>query len=320
LAISIFTPGAPTDQFTAEYKRGDALLIGGPINVAGLDHISRCDYWTFTRDAGTSTVDITVSWADPINNCSSAAPYVNNLPSLTVAHNDNLGGDWDAYAVAGATTGTAAAGTVSWSVPQSTTFGAFAIGSVDFNNPLPITVNYFNGIKQNTNHLLNWKVTCTTSPTATMEMQRSTDGRNYTGIYNVAATALQCQQPFSYTDNQPAEGVNYYRLKMTDATGKISYSSIVSLLNADKGIDVMNIAPNPIVNRNFKLNVSAAQKATMEIVIIDMQGRVMQKQTANMIAGFNSIPVNVANFASGTYQVYGVTAEGRSKVLRFVIQ
>jgi len=82
----------------------------------------------------------------------------------------------------------------------------------------------------------------------------------------------------------------------------------------------MTIAPNPIVNRNFKLNVSAAQKATMEIVIIDMQGRVMQKQTANMIAGFNSIPVNVANFASGTYQVYGVTAEGRSKVMRFVIQ
>ena len=107
---------------------------------------------------------------------------------------------------------------------------------------------------------------------------------------------------------------------MTDATGKISYSSIVPLINADKGIDVMTIAPNPIINRNFKLNISAAQKATMEIVIIDLQGRVMQKQMVNMIAGFNSIPVNVSNMASGTYQLFGITTEGRSRVLRFVIQ
>ena len=197
-------------------------------------------------------------------------------------------------------------------------YSKFAISNAGF--LLPITINYFNGAKQNGNHLLNWKITCNSTPGATIVMERSTDGRNYSSIYSIYATALRCQQPFNYTDNQPAGGINYYRLKMTDADGKVTYSSIVSLINAVKGIDIMNIAPNPIVNGNFKLNISAAQKAQMDIVITDMQGRVMQRQTVNLIAGFNALPMNVTNLAIGTYQVYGNTAEGRLKVLRFVIQ
>jgi len=151
-------------------------------------------------------------------------------------------------------------------------------------------------------------------------LQRSTDGRNYSGIYSIFATATRCQQPFDYTDAQPAKGVNYYRLKITDADGKITYSSIVSLINAVKGIDVMNIAPNPIVNSAFNLKVSAAAKTTMQVVITDMQGRILQQQSVNLIAGFNSIPMYVGKLATGTYQLVGNTDDGKTKVLRFVIQ
>ena len=323
LAIANFTGGLITDQFTAEYKRGDALVLGA-ISNAFINHISRCDYWTLTRDGATaSTVDITLSWDAPINNCVTTAPYVNSLASLTIAHNNNTGSStWDTYAVAGVACCSNTMGTVTWDMgsPQSTTFGAFTIASLDFQNPLPITVNYLNGTKQNSNHLLNWKITCNSTASATMSLERSNDNRNYSSIYAITATALRCQQPFDYIDNQPLTGINYYRLKITDANGKVTYSSVISLLNADKGFDIMSIAPNPIVNGNFKLNVSAAQKMQMDIVITDMQGRLMQKQTVNMIAGFNTIPMNVTNLAAGTYQVYTNTADGRSKVLRFVKQ
>ena len=91
------------------------------------------------------------------------------------------------------------------------------------------------------------------------------------------------------------------------------------ILNAKKGFALISISPNPVVNSNFKLNVTAAQKTKMEIVITDMQGRMMQKQSVNLIAGFNTLPMNVTNLSAGTYQVYGITADGRSRVLRFVI-
>ena len=94
----------------------------------------------------------------------------------------------------------------------------------------------------------------------------------------------------------------------------------MALRLAEKGIDVMNIAPNPVVNSTFNLQISSADKTQVELVITDMQGRILQKQSVNMIAGFNTIPMNVKNLAAGTYQLFGNTADGRTRVLRFVIQ
>ena len=184
----------------------------------------------------------------------------------------------------------------------------------------PVTVNYFTVVKQNGKHLLKWKLTCNSSPAVTMFLERSTEGINYSSVFSEHATALRCLQPFNYTDDQPAPGVNYYRIKMIDVDGKISYSAVVPLINAAKGIDVMNIAPNPIVNGSFNVKISTAEKTQVELVIIDIQGRVLQKQSVPMIAGFNQIPMSVKNLAAGTYQLFGNTADGRTRVLRFVIQ
>ena len=318
IGVSFFsgTLDPVNDAFTAEYIRLSAYSVSASITDPLINHVSSCDYWTLDRTSGTQVANVTATWNS--NNQCNGTPYVDDLTKLAIVHYNGTSWNSSSVGVAG-TTGGPPAGTITW--PNVATYSPFSLGSTSYGaNPLPITINYFTGLKQNGNHLLNWKVTCTTTPSVTMELQRSIDARSYTGINTINATAVQCQQPFNYTDNHPAAGVNYYRLKMIDANGKITYSSIVSLINADKGFDVMNIAPNPIVGGRFNLNVSAAQKANMDIVITDMQGRVMQKNSVSMIAGFNTIPVNVSNFAKGTYQVYGFTAEGRSKVLRFVIQ
>jgi hypothetical protein len=309
--------GTVNDEFTAEYIRGDAATLGPITAGPGLNHVSACDYWTLDKGIATPvSADVTGYWS-PNNTCGGA--YINNLSTLTIAHFDGSG--WNSYAVSpqlgvGSTTTT---GSITWL--SATEFSPFSLASTTFGqNPLPVTINYFKGAKQNGDHLLNWKITCNSSTSVNMEIQRSTDSRNFTGIYTINATSLQCQQPFNYTDAYPVAGVNHYRLKMTDAKGKVSYSSMVSLINADKGFDITGIAPNPVVNGSFELRLSVAQKIQMDIVITDMQGRLMQRQTINAIAGFNTIPVHVAKLAAGTYQVFGNTAEGRSKVLRFVIQ
>jgi hypothetical protein len=183
-----------------------------------------------------------------------------------------------------------------------------------------VSVNYFTGIKQSGSHFLKWKLTCNSTPAVTMILERSADGISYTGLFSEYATALRCQQPFNYNDAQPAKGVNYYRIKITDVDGKITYSTVVTLINAIKGIEVMDITPNPIVNGAFNLKISTAEKIQMELVITDMQGRILQKQSVPMVAGFNSIAINVRNLAAGTYQLFGNTADGRTRVLRFVMQ
>ena len=118
------------------------------------------------------------------------------------------------------------------------------------------------------------------------------------------------------TDASPLQGSNYYCLKMTDANGKVTYSTVIVLLNATTGFDIVGILPN-LIKSNAILNVTAAQKIKMDVVITDMAGRQVQKIAYNLIAGSNQFTINLANLMAGTYQITGYTAEGKSKTIRF---
>ncbi|MGB4844283.1 MAG: T9SS type A sorting domain-containing protein [Ferruginibacter sp.] len=211
-------------------------------------------------------------------------------------------------------------GTV-WEVTVSFTgFSGFYVHTKLANSPLPISINYFNGRKQGGNHLLDWKVSCNSTPRATMILERSANGSNYTAINNITADAARCDQPFNYTDASPLPGYNYYRLKMIDADGKVSYSSVVILLNAVKGFEIISIAPNPVVDNIFKLNITSTHAGKMELSIFDMQGRIVNRQALQLTAGFSSLPVNVSGLSAGTYTLYGLIDGDKSKVIRFVKQ
>jgi len=301
-----------SETFTAEYIRADPTLLG-PINAGGLLSISRCEYWTLNR-LGAINADVSLYWSS-VNNCA-AAPYIASLPSLTVAH---FGGvDWDSYATAGNTTGDVTTGSVTWT--GVSTFSPFTIGTVSFINPLAVSLNYLRGVKQGNAHLLNWKVTCSSTPSATLSLERSADGISFKSIYSITADALRCAQPFEYNDAQPVAGTNYYRLKMTDANGKTSYSNIITLINAGQGFDIMHIAPNPVTGNNFTLNISSAKATQMNIVISDLQGRVVKQASLSLIAGYNTSEINIQSLAPGTYQLYGSNGTDKSKLIRFVKQ
>ncbi len=152
-----------------------------------------------------------------------------------------------------------------------------------------------------------------------MSVQRSTDGRNYNSITTVFADALRCQQPFDYTDNNAPAGLNYYRLKMVDANGKITYSAPIAILNKETGFDIVGLSPT-LVNTKAELNVTAAQKTTMTVVITDIAGKQVEKIAYNLIAGSNKFTVNAAGLSAGTYQITGYTADGKSRTIRFVKQ
>lgn len=196
--------------------------------------------------------------------------------------------------------------------------GSYASG-VGVNGVLPIGIAYFRGSRQGSAHNLTWKVNCGVSPRITMTLERSSDGRSWAGINSLTADAARCFDAFNYTDASPLAGINYYRLKTVDVDGKVTYSTIVTLLNAAKGIQIVNIAPNPVVNGRFRLNVTSAELSTMDIVITDMAGRVVLKKTASIVNGFNGIDMDVSHLASGTYQLTGSTTAGRT-TLSFVKQ
>lgn len=214
--------------------------------------------------------------------------------------------------------------TVTWNATRSwwevvvpvTSFSGFYISSAPA-SVLPISMEYFKGVQQNNKHLLNWKANCT-SASVTFEIQRSTDGHQFTTIKSITATQLRCSQPFDYTDETPENGINYYRIKMVDVDGKSTYSNTISLTLKTRGIDLLNISPNPVTRENAVLKLNAFEKARVNIIITDFTGRVLQNQTVQVIPGANQVTLNTYTMAPGTYHVTVFSPGESPKTLRLL--
>lgn len=182
---------------------------------------------------------------------------------------------------------------------------------------VPITIEYFTGNKQNSGHLLQWKVNCTNTSSATMILERSTNQVNFEAIHSINAPAVRCLQPFNFVDGRPLAGTNYYRLKSIDADGKISYSSIVAIINKARGLEIVSMMPNP-VHLNAVINITSATASKMQMVITDIAGRQLESKTVSLIAGSNRVPLSCAKLSSGVYYLVGYTEDGGKKTIKFV--
>ena len=205
---------------------------------------------------------------------------------------------------------TAVAGfTVVWNATQSwweitvpvSGFSGFYLTSTK-SAALAINLNYFTGNQNGNKHVLNWKVNCT-SYEAKFELQRSTDGLNFNSINAFTASKLRCASAFDFTDENPAPGNNYYRLKLIDVDGKVNYSSIVLLTKKTAHFDLASLNPNVVSSQTAILRINTPEKETVTIVLSDFSGRFIQNQAVALQIGSNQIPVQVVGLPAGIYHV-----------------
>lgn len=185
------------------------------------------------------------------------------------------------------------------------------------NAVLPVSIEFFHGSKLAGANYLDWKVDCTTASFVTLDLERSGDGRRFSGIQNQTATNTRCLQGFSYTDAAPLSGINYYRLKMTTPDGLYKYSAIVALINGTKGFELISVAPNPVQNTTV-LSVTSVKAGKLDITVSDVTGKTVMTKTVTVIAGYTAINMNFANISAGSYQISAVNADGERKTTRFV--
>ena len=103
--LSITAPSSASDEFQANYYQSNSDSIHGHDDAdASLDYMSTNEYWTLTREAGTSTPKVTLSW-DTLTSCVFPSP----ISRIHIAGWD--GSNWDDLGNGG-TTGTLDVGTV----------------------------------------------------------------------------------------------------------------------------------------------------------------------------------------------------------------
>ena len=74
------------------------------------------------------------------------------------------------------------------------------------------------------------------------------------------------------------------------------------------------------MGNNITLNISSAIALKINLAIFDMQGKLVNRQTAAVIAGFTAIPMQVGKLAAGSYSIQAIIADEKPKVIRFVKQ
>jgi len=183
-------------------------------------------------------------------------------------------------------------------------------GGLDGTQSLPVNLLTFEAVKQTKKVLLQW----TTDNELNADkyiVERSADGITYTSIGNVLAYNNGIKNNYSFTDFQPLEGLNFYRLRMTDKDGSFK-NSPVRKVNFDNSGDDISVYPNPVVQGKVFIASSSNCNAA---VLFDAAGKTIKTYTLNG----RSNTLDLAGIAKGTYQLK-IFTENSTTSRKIIIQ
>jgi|SRR6185312_11534433 len=169
----------------------------------------------------------------------------------------------------------------------------------DNNVGLPITLLTFNAVRSQNVVLLNWS-TATETNNKEFTIERTTDKENWMTVATVKGAGNSSKVLYyNATDENPADGISYYRLKQTDYDGAFTYSAVVAV-EGDPLIPALYMSPNPATNR-ATLNFQSATAGNATVTIHDCTGREISTITISTTEGLNTYLLDVSKYSNGVY-------------------
>lgn len=293
-----YFPQAPTDRFN---------MFNPPVK-----DVSDVEYWTITSQ-GTGADDdaqITLSWRD--------ISHINTLAqqrdSLLVLHYADYGGvKWiteNNYSILNTVSGNASFGYVTNNINNtniSTGYPYYTLGGQTPLVVLPVQLISFTGKTENDYSVLNWQV-ANNEKVASFEILYAVDNQQFSTVYKTNASSQQGTANYNTMHMQTIEGNNYYRLKVTDRNGNITYSQTIKLVFSKT--KKYKLYPNP-ADKYINIQMPASQSTIIRV--FDGSGKlVAQKNTSSSL-----LQVDVSALKQGTYYVQAI-ANGESTTLPFI--
>ena len=128
-------------------------------------------------------------------------------------------------------------------------------------------------------------------------------------------TTTEDIQTTSHIHAQPANGVNYYRLRTVNTSGDYGYSDII-------GIDfnvIGNIFPNPATSQT-SLYINAPTEEAAILNVYDATGRLVHSRDIQLLKDFNLIGLDCSQWNPATYIVTVSGEQLGDEVIRLMKQ
>ncbi len=139
----------------------------------------------------------------------------------------------------------------------------------------------------------------TNSQAAKYVFESSTTGINFKTIQTFENTSTD---KINVTDNYPAQGVNYYRVKCLDGTGRSLYSNIIAIKLDERKSYLTFTNGNLILNgTNAVVQISVPNNSKTNLLVYNSYGAVVYSSTLTQANSSHIIPTS--KFAAGSYRV-----------------
>jgi len=269
--------------------RDNAKKIIGTALTAPLLSTSACIYWDILRLSGGLTNIYVWLGIDEVDVCGTP-PFVNT--DLRVAHWEGApAASWTSYGSSGVVTQNGA-NFIGSALPIQA-FSPFTVGSVT--GALPVELTNFTAAKNGNAVNLKWS-TASEQNNAYFNVERSADGVSFSTIGKVnGAGNSSSTLNYSFTDNSPLAGKNFYRLRQVDFDGEFDLSAIVSVnMSVNSSI---SLYPNPVTNTALLWYPKAIKGAAYRLVAMDgriMKSGILQENSTQM-------NLNLGGLQSGSY-------------------
>ncbi|PHN03655.1 T9SS type A sorting domain-containing protein [Flavilitoribacter nigricans] len=196
-----------------------------------------------------------------------------------------------------------------------TTEGSFTInsdGTCDI--LLPIALLDFYGRAEADAIGLYWSTT-TEIDNDYIAVERSLNGVDFEEIGRVEGNGTTTEkQNYTYVDNYPVSGTNYYRLRQVDYDGAAEYHPVISVL-FDRPLEFrVKVSPNP-ARETLWVDWTLPEKQDGVLRVYDMQGQLMSQRAIAQGSGRYNLPIG--DLPAGMY-VLQMEQGGNLETLRFV--
>ena len=182
--------------------------------------------------------------------------------------------------------------------------------TVDYSAPLPIELVDFNSqIISNNTVSLNW-TTATEINNDHFEIERSSSMSDFISIGEVKGAGNSVlEQQYSFKDNSPLTGMNYYRLKQIDFDGKFSYSPVIAVKTTST-IHEVQLFPNPC---SSAFTLIGDDILNHDISIFNITGSVVKS-----ISYYDGSTIDISTLVKGTYFVF-IHSDSNQPVIQLTI-
>ena len=191
----------------------------------------------------------------------------------------------------------------------STTFTSTLNGFNVTNSPFSIDLISFDAKNIGKSNQLTW-VTASEKDNVKFEIERSADGYQFEKIGEVAGKLNSTSiQSYSFIDENPLYGLNYYRLKNVDIIGRTDYSIIKSANQISRNV----IIKPTMVSSNVEVDIYGMESPNMNIINLD--GKIV---IPNIECNSGKNRINVDNLPSGIYFLYIKSIDNQSIIEKIV--